>query len=479
MQLFCYFRFLQTTTVMMIKRTLIYFFILFAATTTKAQTRAELEKQRQELQKEINATEKQQTVNKEKTTKSLTGLIILSNKANLQERVVDNFSKDLNILENNIVGIQRDVNKYDRLLDTLRQEYAKSMVYAYKNRGNYEFLNFIFSANNFNDAIKRMAYLKSYRTYREMQGENIMRTQDLRRKRLEDLGVTKKTKSSALEVQTVEMKKLEEQKLEQDRIVEQLKREGKDINARIAEKRRQVARVDALVKKAIAKAIAEAAAKKKAAEAIAKKKREDARLAAAAESKRLKAAQDKIDRENKNKGKTSTEPLTTKTTTAEPKVPKAPKAAIEVPENRDFNTDAVVLGSSFPKNKGSLPWPVDNGALLSRFGRQLLHDNIWIDNTSITISAPIGTPVKSVFDGVVILATEVDNGKYTVVIEHGKYYTTYSNMTNLTVSLGSEVRTGTVIGKVAANLDGIGSVDFYTANETTNFDPEKWLRARR
>ena len=32
---------------------------------------------------------------------------------------------------------------------------------------------FIFSADNFNDAIKRISYLKSYRTYREMQGQNI------------------------------------------------------------------------------------------------------------------------------------------------------------------------------------------------------------------------------------------------------------------------------------------------------------------
>ena len=183
-----------------------------------AQTREELERQRQELKKEIEQTEKLLNNNKAQTKENFLQWKLINNKVNLQDRVIDNISKDLRLLDRNMSTIQKDIKRYDKLLDTLKQEYAKSMVYAYKNRSSYDFLNFIFSAANFNDAIKRVSYLKSYRNYREMQGENIIRTQELRKKRIGDLSGTKKNKSVTLQSQSKEMAALEEQQKEKDRI---------------------------------------------------------------------------------------------------------------------------------------------------------------------------------------------------------------------------------------------------------------------
>jgi murein hydrolase activator len=444
----------------------------FSSIMVFAQTRAELEKQRQQLKKEIDDAQKLLNNNKAETNKNLSTLIMYSNKAALQGRVVENISKDINILDNNIYGIQKDVNKYDRLLDTLKQEYAKSMVYAYKNRGNYEFLNFIFSADNFNDAVKRIAYLKSYRTFREMQGQNILRTQELRRKKLEDLGVTKQVKSTTLDAQTDEKKKLEEQKVEQDRVVAQLKREGKDINARIAEKQRQVAKVNAAVKAAIAKAIKEENDRRIAAEKAEKKRRADA----AAEALRL----DKIRLANEAKA-AKANPSTTKTT--EPiakttvKEPKAPRVVV-TPETKDFNSEIVALNSNFERNRGSLPWPVDNGAVLNHYGPIILQSGAKMENNAVTVSSPIGSSVKAVFDGLVILVIEIDDGKFTVTVKHGNYYTTYSNLSIVSVKKDQEIKTGQLLGKVASNLDGIGTIDFYCAKGNSNLNPEQWLRRK-
>jgi len=65
-----------------------------------------------------------------------------------------------------------------------------------------------------------------------------------------------------------------------------------------------------------------------------------------------------------------------------------------------------------------------------------------------------------------------------VFVQHGRYFTTYSNLSGVTVQRGQDITTGQVIGKVAANFDGIGAIDFYMSNETSNFDPERWLRPR-
>lgn len=452
----------------------IFSFALFYLTSTTlfAQTRVELEKQRQQLKDEIDNAQKLLGNVKAETKQTLTTISIYNNKANLQEKVMKNISQDLNILDNNIYGIQKDLNKYDRLLDTLKLEYSKSMVYAYKNRGNYEFLNFIFSSDNFNDAVKRIAYLKSYRTFREMQGQNIIRTQELRRKKLEELGVTKQSKNSALDVQAVELKKIEEQKAVQDKIAEQLKRKGSELNASIAASQKRVAKINTEIKAAIAKAIKEDRERRLAAEKAEKKRRADA----AAETARLErirlADEAKKAKANTTTGKT-TEPIA-KTTVKEPKKPKV----IEAPESRDLNSESVALNSSFERNKGNLPWPVDNGGVLNHYGPIHLPSGSILQNSAVTVSAAIGSQVKSVFDGVVILIAEIDDGKYLVTIKHGNYYTSYSNINSVSVKKDQMVSARQVIGKVASNFDGIGAVDFQCARELTELNPEKWLRNR-
>jgi murein hydrolase activator len=454
----------------------IFSFALFylISITVCAQTRAELEKQRQQLKDEIDNAQKLLGNVKAETKQTLTTISIFNNKANLQEKVMKNITQDLNILDNNIYGIQKDLNKYDRLLDTLKLEYSKSMVYAYKNRGNYEFLNFIFSADNFNDAVKRIAYLKSYRTFREMQGQNIIRTQELRRKKLEELGVTKQSKNSALDVQAVELKKIEEQKAVQDKIAEQLKRKGSELNASIAANQKRVAKINAEIKAAIAKAIKAEKEKERLAKIAEDKRRADL-AAEKARLDKIKRAEDaKNAKANPTTGKT-TEPIA-KTTVKEPKAPKV----VVAPESRDLNvnSESVALNASFERNKGNLPWPVDNGGVLNHYGPIYLPSGSILQNSAVTVSAAIGSQVKAVFDGVVILIVEIDDGKYLVTIKHGNYYTSYSNINNVTVKKDQVVTARQVIGKVASNFDGIGAVDFQCARELTELNPEKWLRSR-
>jgi septal ring factor EnvC (AmiA/AmiB activator) len=449
----------------------------FSTIVVFAQTKEELERQRLQLKKEIDDAQKLLNSNKAATKENLTTLGILNTKAGLQEKVVITVTKDLNLLDNNIVGIQRDINKYDRLLDTLRQEYSKSMVYAYKNRGNYEFLNFIFSADNFNDAVKRIAYLKSYRTFREMQGQNIIRTQDLRRKRLEDLGITKQAKSSTLLVQTVEMKKLEEQKAEQDRIVANLKKQGKDINARIAERERQVAKINASIKAAIAKALREEKERARLAEIAAKKKRDE-----------LKAAEDKIARDKKNaedkaaRDKRAAAIAAGKTPEPEivkPVVTTKTVKVTKVPEPVDISTESVTLNESLERNKGILPWPVDNPSILYHYGPNQFQSGSKFVNDAVTIAAQIGTTVKSVFQGTVIMVFEpAEEGKYVVMVKNGSYFFSYVNLSNVTVKVNDEIKTGQTLGRVAPNLDGIGAIDLKAAKGNTDLNPEKWLRSR-
>jgi septal ring factor EnvC (AmiA/AmiB activator) len=441
----------------MIRLTFSFFFFLFSfsAAMAQPQTRETLEKQRQELKKEIEQTEKMLNNNKKQTKENLLQWKLINNKVNLQDRVIDNINRDLNVLNNNIYSIQKDINKYDRLLDTLKEEYAKSMVYAYKNRSNYDFLNFIFSSANFNDAIKRISYLKSYRNYREMQGENILRTQELRKKRIEDLGGTKQKKNVALQEQSKEMKTLEQQQKEKDRILAELKKQGKQLNTQIAAKQKQMQKVNNAISAAIRRAQEEA--------------RKEALARAAEEEKRRIAADKAIAKTNSAPASTNTKSITAGTRTTAP-VKKAGESVL-------LNSDNIALNTSFERNKGALPWPLDRGTILMHYGSNTLPSGSTINVSSVTIAADIGTPVKAVFDGTVSTVQTVEDMQV-VIIQHGKYFSTYSNLSGVSVQRNQQIKTGQVIGKVAANFDGVGAIDFLLSGEKTEYNPELWLRRR-
>jgi septal ring factor EnvC (AmiA/AmiB activator) len=439
----------------MVKIFLAFVTIFFsAATIAQTVTREELEKQKQQLKKELEQTERMLNENKTKSKENFVQWKLINDKVNLQDRIIDNINRDINLLDNNLIKTQRDITRYDKLLDTLKIEYAKSMVYAYKNRGNYNFLNFIFSSGSFNDAIKRLTYLKSYRNYREMQGENILRTQLLRKQRVEELTGTKQKKSVVLQDKDKEMSALEGQQKEKDKILNELKKQGKELNDKVAATKKQLKKVDNVIDAAIKRAIADA-------------KKLDLKKAAD-EKKRLevlKKAETKVDE---------------KIATTPTKVPKTrePKKAIEkVQQSVLLNEGNITLNANFTNNRGALPWPIDKFYLLMHYGRNQLPSGSYVDINCISLAADIGTPVKAVFDGTVSSVVFVEDMQV-VMIQHGKYFTTYSNLLNVTVQRGQIVKTNQVIGKVAANLDGVGSIDFYIQDEKNNFDPERWLHRR-
>jgi len=429
--------------------------ILALVVVAQPKSREELEKQRQQLKREIEETEKLLNNNKTQTKENLLQYNLIAKKVNLQDRVIDNINKDLNMLDNSMFMISKDVRRYDLLLDTLKQEYAKSMVYAYKNRSSYDFLNFIFSAANFNDAIKRISYLKSYRTYREMQGDNILRTQELRKKRIQDLNGTKDEKNEVLKVQSKEMALLETQRREKDRVIAELKKQGKQLNKQIAAKQKQMQKVNNAIAAAIRLAQEEA--------------RKEAMAKAAAERKRLKDEADRAAKANGAdvKGATVKTGVTTPVKTAP--VPKT--------ESVLLNSENTALNTSFEKNRGSLPWPLDRGIVLMHYGSNSLPSGTIMEVTSVTISSEIGSIVKAVFDGTVTAVKPIED-MIVVIIQHGRYFTTYSNLSGVTVQKGQSIKTGQSLGRVAANFDGVGAIDFYISNETSNYDPEKWLKRK-
>jgi septal ring factor EnvC (AmiA/AmiB activator) len=145
----------------------------------------------------------------------------------------------------------------------------------------------------------------------------------------------------------------------------------------------------------------------------------------------------------------------------------------------DLNAADVTLNAEFARNKGKLPWPVDNGFTSIHFGTyEIEGTKLKGDNPGITISTPAGASVKAVFSGEVAAVANLGDGMM-VTLRHGKYFTTYSNLTSVSVGKGSSVSTGQAIGRAGQSDDGSGGqIDFILMVETKNVNPEPWLRRR-
>lgn len=415
---------------------LIIFIAFLPALLFAQDEKAQLEKERQDIQNEIKQINSELSNVKGKAKQIIGQYNLIDRKIKLQNRYISNINKELRMIDDDIYLSNVEIFRLGKLLDTLKAQYARSVVYAYKNRSNYDYLNFIFSANSFNDAIKRISYLKSYRAYREQQVNTIKETQALIAKRKEEQLSRKQQKDNALKNQTVQAKELEGQKKEKDVVLKELKSQEKDLQKQLSAKKKRMSdinkAVDAIVKRLI--------------------KEEKDRQAALAKNN----------------------PTNTTTTTTNPATSSKP---VKTESFLELNAEAKALGASFENNKAKLPWPVDQGYVCEHFGPFQI-EKIKGVNPGITICTPkAGTNVKAVFDGEVVSVFNIADTK-SVMIRHGKYFTVYSNLSSVNVSKGSDVKTNQLIGKVAADEDdgGGGKLEFLLMQENKNLNPESWLR---
>jgi len=99
-----------------------------------------------------------------------------------------------------------------------------------------------------------------------------------------------------------------------------------------------------------------------------------------------------------------------------------------------------------------------------------------INNNCIDIHTSVGSAVLSVYDGLVQSVFNIPGINTVVAIQHGDYFTVYSKLDNVSVSMGQRVRTGQRIGTVASDEDGTAEINFQVWKNTVRQNPESWLK---
>lgn len=159
----------------------------------------------------------------------------------------------------------------------------------------------------------------------------------------------------------------------------------------------------------------------------------------------------------------------------------------EAERARDPRAAAAAAPSKAVPNadRGRLDWPVD-GDVLYPFGRLINPNNTVVRWNGMGIAAPLGTPVKAVADGVVVVAQPMSTYGTCVVLQHGEDYSLYCSLSRLNVTVGQSIQKGQVVGAVGINDPEIPAHLHFEIRVKPDgsrvpkaIDPLDWLRNRR
>ena len=390
--------------------------VILASTQMQAQkNQAQLEERRQALQKEIDQINNLVVKGRTEQKSILAQIEELDLKLKVRQDLIEVTNDQINWLTRQIANNQAEITRLRKELLKRKEDYAEMIVKSFKARNEKSKLMFVLSAENFQQAYLRLRYIKQYAEYQKEQA-------DLIAKQTEDL----QNKTRALLAQKADKDKLIKANREAKRIIE-LDRETTAV-------------LMAEIKRSLTTYEQQISQKQQESNAI---DREIANLIRLAREKSNTAA-----------GKSTTS-----------------KTFALTPEDK-------ALAASFAANNGKLPWPVEKGVVVLRFGKQAhpVVKTAIIDSQGVRIATPENENVRAVFQGEVYAIMAPKYGNTTVMIQHGNYFTIYRNLTEISVKKGDKVSAKQTIGKVLKNKsNGESVLNFSVFKDTEPQNPANWI----
>lgn len=413
---------------------LIILFVFLTVAYSYGQSSAELKKQREKIDIEISELQK---IVRSKTQEKLLSqreVNALSRQLSLREDKISTISSELKLINNQIAENNKAISKLKAELEKMRADYEKMILFAFRNKNAYNKMMFVFASRDFNQAFKRVKYLQQFNDARKVKAKEIEGTQKEIELKLAQLERDKEAQNRLLKEQEEERNVIAKDRASHAKELSQLAREEKSFQGQLSKKEQEKRRLDAAINAAIRREIEE-------------------------ERRRAEAARRILaEEEARRTGKTVEE--------VEKATPKKTDSEIlrSTPE-------AAKLSADFKTNQGRLPWPVSQGNVVRPFGRAVTARNVQIFNPDIAIRTASNAQVKSIFDGEVSQAFPG-----IIVIRHGEYFTSYSNLKTLNVRKGQKVGAGQVIGTADDDSEvGYPLINFGIFQGQNPVNPQIWI----
>lgn len=503
--------------------------------TRPQESSAELRRKQQAAQQEVKKTREEIAANDKAVKTGVAELGKISAEINISRQRVADMSTQIKTLDGKIGSLQSEITAGEKQLARMRAKYLDAVKKMRLRRGNQSALAFIFSSKDFNQALRRMRWLKQFSEWKDRQSDLINKNIQKLKYQTELLAQTKTDKNRVLKSQLSAQKDLEQQHSQQDALVADLRKNGDALRSHLQKKqaeandlRNRVAAVIAheqalaeqrrreeeqrlrLQAEAEARAKEEAEARRRQT-AEAEKIRQEKEKEKANQQAELTAEAKKADKKEKTKKaapKSEIEQQNGKASgadyararkrrsrkdnaTSAPAVPKTQnvETAASNSSHKNANSSKPSAKSSggktdfgnFAAAKGSLPRPVSGSfKVTSPFGRHPLPDlpDVVYDNPGIDALVSNGASAQAVFPGRVSGVYMLPGYNTVVIINHGGYYTIYGNIASTAVKVGDSVRQGQNLGRLAPDPDmpGNSTIHFEVWKNREKLNPMQWIR---
>ena len=374
-----------------------------------------LENQRKQLQEEIKQINKLLFSNEKQKKTVLTEVEDLTLKIDVRARLIRVTNEQANRLTQQINVNQRSIDRQRKELKTLKEDYSQMILKSYQSNSGQSRMMFLFSSESFLQAYKRTQYLNQYISFRKKQGELIAeKTITLQQLNLDLLDQKLKKENLVKENKTAQQQYQKEQS-NQQKLIKQLKKKERSFVSQIKKKQKKAEAINKEIQRLIREAIAAS---------------------------------------NRAAGKKTNAKVFTLT-----------------PEDQLISDNIIA-------NKGKLPWPVEQGVVIQKYGKQPhpVVKTTMIQSNGVTIATPPSSEARAVFEGKVMSIIGFKGSNPTVLIQHGNYITTYSNLGEVYVVKGQKVKAKEKIGKVFTNPEtGKTELKFSVFKNSSPTNPKGWL----
>ena len=402
-----------------------FFILLFGCLSSFSQTKKELEQQRKKLNREIAQVNRLLFKEQKKEKNVLEDLKDLNQKIDIRLSLINTINSEAKLLSSEITKNKKEIAQLEKELAILKVDYASMIFKSYKSKSQQSRIMFLLSSDNFQQAYKRLEYMKQYTSFRKRQGEEIGFQTVLVKKMNDSLLFQKQVKDTLILAEKYQKEKIELDKNNKEKLISIIKKKEKkykrEIQNKIKAERKVAKKIDKIIRDEIEKANRIALAKLK----------------------------NKLKNTKKNEFVLSPE--------------------------------AKALAAKFELNKGKLPWPIDQGLITRRFGKQPhpTFPGITINSTGLHLVTQKGKSAAAIFNGKILNVLVTSEGRKNVLIQHGNYITSYNNLDKLYVKKGDKVITGQKIGQIFTDkVSGKTTLIFALYKNTTKLNPSSWILKR-
>lgn len=427
--------------------------VLTAPVSLFAQSKKDLEEKRKKIIRDIETT--QRMIKKTAKTKETTydRYIALQSQIQSREALIQTLEAEITSAEDGISRNQMVISALSSDVTKMREDYGKTVRNAFRRKTLTNPLLYILSAESLNQAFRRWLFLRKYDERRREQAEAIRSTQEMLTRKTQGLEETRVEKENLLLSIQGQKSTLSEELIEKDVILKDLSKDEVRLKADLDKKREAHealnSAIEAIIQEEVRKRIEEARSKPK----------------PAVEASPKEAI----------KPKDISKPVAEKA--PEPKPVKPANPDVSTAETASVSADNHSL--NFQKNKGRLPWPVESGFVSRGYGKQRhpTLKNIEITNNGVDIRTEEGASVRSVAEGKVAGVQFVPGHDYTVILQHGDFYTVYTNLASTPLAKGQDVKAKQNIGQVSTNnITGTSELHFEVWQQKERMNPALWIK---